>query len=129
MVFILPGVSIFRIIIGGVAGLLITSFLVAMFSSAPVNPWADVNPLYHLAAGGFAFGIVYMATDPVSAPGTQTSKWIYGFLIGLLTILIRVFNPAYPEGVMMAILFMNLFAPLFDYIEIRLQTARRIPNV
>lgn len=129
MILIFTGVASYRIMIGGVAGLLITSGLVGLFSSAPVNPWANINPLYHLAAGGFAFGIVYMATDPVSAPGTQTSKWLYGALIGMLTILIRVFNPAYPEGVMMAILFMNLFAPLFDYIEIHIREARRIPNV
>ena len=79
--------------------------------------------------GGFAFGIVYMATDPVSAPGMEKSKWIYGFAIGALTVLIRVFNPAYPEGVMMAILFMNLFSPLMDHIEIRLRLTKRIPNV
>jgi Na+-transporting NADH:ubiquinone oxidoreductase subunit B len=65
----------------------------------------------------------------VSGPGTTVSKWVYGFLIGMLTVLIRVFNPAFPEGVMMAILFMNLFAPLFDFIEIRLHVAKRIPNV
>jgi Na+-transporting NADH:ubiquinone oxidoreductase subunit B len=70
-----------------------------------------------------------MATDPVSAPGIERAKWIYGFFIGVLTVLIRVVNPAYPEGVMMAILFMNLFAPLLDYVEIRLHFAKRIPNV
>ncbi|MBC2716653.1 MAG: NADH:ubiquinone reductase (Na(+)-transporting) subunit B [Desulfobacteraceae bacterium] len=129
LVLIITGVASYRIIIGGVAGLLSTSFLLGIVSTAHLNPWTDINPLYHLAAGGFAFGIVYMATDPVSAPGTNTSKWFYGFFIGMLTVLIRVFNPAYPEGVMMAILFMNLFAPLFDFIEIRMRVSKRIPNV
>ena len=129
LILIVTGVASYRIILGGVTGLLITSFLLGIVSTTPLNPWADINPLYHLAAGGFAFGIVYMATDPVSAPGTHTSKWFYGFFIGMLTVVIRVFNPAYPEGVMMAILFMNLFAPLFDFIEIRMHVSKRIPNV
>ncbi len=129
LILIITGVASYRIIIGGVAGLLISSFLFNIVSTVPLNAWTDINPLYHLAAGGFAFGIVYMATDPVSAPGTQTSKWVYGFFIGMLTVLIRIFNPAYPEGVMMAILFMNLFAPLFDFIEIRMHVSKRIPNV
>ncbi len=129
LILIITGVASYRIILGGVAGLLITSFLLGMVSTTPLNPWADINPLYHLVVGGFAFGIVYMATDPVSAPGTNTSKWFYGFFIGMLTVVIRVFNPAYPEGVMMAILFMNLFAPLFDFIEIRFRVSKRIPNV
>ena len=73
----------------------------------------------HLIVGGFAFGIVFMATDPVSAAQTQRGKWIYGLLIGALCILIRVFNPAYPEGVMLAILLMNAFAPLIDYFVIQ----------
>ena len=69
----------------------------------------------HLLVGGFAFGIVFMATDPVSAAQTIKGKWIYGLLIGLFCILIRVFNPAYPEGVMLAILLMNVFAPTIDH--------------
>ena len=79
--------------------------------------------------GGFAFGIIYMATDPVSAPGLNTSKWIYGFFIGALTVLIRVFNPAFPEGIMLAILFMNLFSPLLDHYEIKARLRKRVPNV
>ena len=69
----------------------------------------------HLILGGFAFGVVFMATDPVTASQTEKGKWIYGFLVGFLAILIRVLNPAYPEGVMMAILLMNVFAPLIDH--------------
>lgn len=128
-VLILTGVASYRIILGGVIGLLATSFILGVVSPSPINPWISVNPLYHLAAGGFAFGIAYMATDPVTAPGVQTGKWIYGFFIGMLTVLIRVYNPAYPEGVMMAILFMNLFSPLLDFMEIKLRVKKRIPNV
>jgi Na+-transporting NADH:ubiquinone oxidoreductase subunit B len=123
------GVASYRIILGGVAGLLITSFGFGLISQTPLNPWMNINPLYHLVAGGFAFGIAYMATDPVSAPGATTSKWVYGFCIGALTVMIRVLNPAFPEGVMLAILFMNMFSPLFDVIEIRVRSAKRIPNV
>ena len=76
--------------------------------------------------GGFAFGIVFMATDPVSAAQTERGKWIYGFFIGLLTVLIRVFNPAYPEGIMLAILLMNVFAPLIDFYVIQANKNRRL---
>jgi Na+-transporting NADH:ubiquinone oxidoreductase subunit B len=129
VILIVTGVASYRIILGGVAGLLITSFGFGLISQTPLNPWMTVNPLYHLVAGGFAFGIVYMATDPVSAPGATTSKWVYGICIGALTVMIRVVNPAFPEGVMLAILFMNLFSPVFDVIEIRVRSAKRIPNV
>jgi len=78
-----------------------------------------------LIVGGFAFGIVFMATDPVSGARTNTGKWIYGFLIGFLAIMIRVFNPAYPEGVMLAILFMNTMAPLVDHYVLQANIKRR----
>lgn len=84
-------------------------------------PWYN-----HLVAGGLAFGIVYMATDPVSASQTYRGKWIYGFLIGLLSVMIRVFNPAYPEGVMLAILLMNVFAPTIDHYVIQGSIKRRM---
>ena len=80
----------------------------------------------HLLIGGFAFGTVFMATDPVSAAQTNRGKWIYGFLVGFLSILIRVVNPAYPEGVMMAILLMNTFAPLIDYYVVQGNIKRRL---
>jgi Na+-transporting NADH:ubiquinone oxidoreductase subunit B len=76
--------------------------------------------------GGFAFGLVFMATDPVSAAQTHTGQWMYGILIGFLVILIRVANPAYPESVMLAILLGNVFAPLFDYFVVRANIKRRI---
>jgi Na+-transporting NADH:ubiquinone oxidoreductase subunit B len=126
LLLIITGVGSFRTIFGGIIGLLVTSSLVSYFMKIP---FANVTPIQHLLIGGFAFGIVFMATDPVSSPGMNTSKWIYGFLIGFLTVIIRVFNPAYPEGVMLAILFMNVFAPLLDYIETRIKLGKRMPNV
>ena len=92
-------------------------------------PMLALNPFYHLVMGGAAFGITYMATDPVSAPGMNVSKWIYGFAIGVLTVMIRIFNPAFPEGIMLAILFMNLFSPLLDHFEIQFRLKKRVPNV
>ena len=81
---------------------------------------------HHLLIGGFAFGSVYMATDPVTASQTNKGKWIYGFLIGFLSIMIRVFNPAYPEGVMLAILLMNVFAPTIDHYVVQGNVKRRL---
>ena len=75
----------------------------------------SLNPLYHFVMGGFAFGLVFMATDPVSSAHTNRGKWMYGLLIGFMAVTIRCINPAYPEGMMLAILFANAFAPLFDY--------------
>jgi Na+-transporting NADH:ubiquinone oxidoreductase subunit B len=88
-----------------------------------------MEPHMHLLIGGFAFGAVFMATDPVSAAQTNRGKWIYGLLIGVLTILIRVFNPAFPEGIMMAILLMNVFAPLIDYFVVQSNIKRRLSRV
>ena len=83
-------------------------------------------PAWHqVVMGGFMFGMVFMATDPVSASHTETGKWFYGFFGGFLSIMIRVFNPAYPEGVMMAILFMNVMAPLIDHYVIAANIKRR----
>lgn len=85
------------------------------------------TPLFvHLILGGFAFGTVFMATDPVTAARTENGKWIYGFLIGMITVLIRVFNPGYPEGMMLAILFMNAFAPLIDYFVVEQNIKKRL---
>ncbi len=92
---------------------------------SPTNPMFSVPPQWHLVLGGFAFGLVFMATDPVSAPHTATGQWIYGLLIGILAILIRVVNPAFPEGVMLAILLGNVFAPLFDYFVVQNNIRRR----
>ncbi len=86
-----------------------------IFNLLGTSPYTQFPPYYHLLMGGFAFGCVFMATDPVTASQTNTGKWIYGFLIGVMAVLIRVANPAYPEGMMLAILLMNVFAPLIDY--------------
>ncbi len=125
------GVASYRTILGGIAGVLVTGYLLNALAavSGSALPMLKLNPVYHLVMGGFAFGIAYMSTDPVSSPGMPASRWIYGFAIGMLTVLIRVFNPAYVEGVMLAILFMNLFAPLLDQLEIKRHIKKRIPNV
>ena len=83
-------------------------------------------PWWHLVIGGYAFGLVFMATDPVSASMTETGKWFYGALIGFLTILIRLINPAYPEGIMLAILFGNVMSPLIDYFVVQSNVKRRM---
>jgi Na+-transporting NADH:ubiquinone oxidoreductase subunit B len=90
------------------------------------NPFFDVPFWWHFLLGGWAFGTVFMATDPVSAPASTTGGYIYGFLIGVLVILIRVVNPAYPEGMMLAILLMNVFAPLIDHFVVRANIKRRM---
>jgi Na+-transporting NADH:ubiquinone oxidoreductase subunit B len=84
---------------------------------------------HHLVIGGLAFGIVYMATDPVTASQTNKGKWIYGFLIGFISVLIRVFNPAYPEGVMLAILLMNVFAPTIDHYVLQGNIKKRLKRL
>ena len=112
IILIFTGVASWRIIVGGILG---ASLVGILFNLWGINPLMQFNWINHLVVGGFAFGIVFMATDPVSASQTQTGKWIYGFLVGVFCILIRVFNPAYPEGVMLAILLMNVFAPTIDH--------------
>lgn len=118
----------YRIIAGGIAGLIVTSTVFYLIPGHSES-WMNAGPLYHLCAGGFLFGISFMATDPVSAPGTNPGRWIFGFLIGFLTVTIRVANPAFVEGTMLAILFMNVFAPLLDYIILKYNASKRIPNV
>ncbi|KPJ78013.1 MAG: Na(+)-translocating NADH-quinone reductase subunit B [Deltaproteobacteria bacterium SG8_13] len=126
---IILGIANYRIVVGCVAGLLATGFFLNLVAPEGSLPYLAVNPIYHLLMGGAMFGFAYMATDPVSAAHMPVSKWVFGFLIGALTVLIRVFNPAYPEGVGLAILFMNLFAPLLDHIEIKIRLKKRVPNV
>lgn len=115
----------YRIIAGVLVGMIATSTLLNIVGSDSnamfAMPW-----YWHLTLGGFAFGTVYMATDPVSAAQTNTGRWIFGALIGFMTVLIRVVNPAFPEGIMLAILFSNIFAPLIDYAVIKANIARRV---
>ncbi|MBU0464960.1 MAG: NADH:ubiquinone reductase (Na(+)-transporting) subunit B [Proteobacteria bacterium] len=125
---IITKIANFRIIIGGITGLIVTSIIFYLIPGGS-DSWMNAGPLYHLCAGGFLFGISFMATDPVSAPGTNPGRWIFGFLIGFLIITIRVANPAFVEGTMLAILFMNVFAPLLDLIVMKYTVSKRIPNV
>jgi Na+-transporting NADH:ubiquinone oxidoreductase subunit B len=111
VMLLLAGVGSWRIMLACVIGLLSTATLANLFGSSPMS---QIPPHYHLVAGGFAFGAIFMATDPVSAAATHAGKWIYGFLIGMLIIIVRVLNAGFPEGVMLSILFMNLMAPLID---------------
>ena len=111
-ILIYTGVGSWRIMLGSIVGAALTGILFNLWGANELMSFEWFN---HLLVGGFAFGIVFMATDPVSAAQTIKGKWIYGLLIGLFCILIRVFNPAYPEGVMLAILLMNVFAPTIDH--------------
>jgi len=103
--------------------------MAGIFNVFAVNEFMGLNPLHQLMLGGFMFGMVFMATDPVSAAQTETGKYIYGFLAGFFGIMIRVFNPAYPEGIMLAILFMNVMAPLIDYYVVEANIKRRAKRV
>lgn len=100
--------------------------MASIFNLFGLNTLMQISPLHHLVLGGFAFGAIFMATDPVSAAQTNKGKYIYGFLIGMLAILFRVFNPAYPEGMMLAILFMNVMAPLIDHYVVAANIKRRL---
>ena len=114
-----------RIIVGVFLGMVAASLLFNVIGSE-TNPMFAMPWYWHLVLGGFAFGMVYMATDPVSASMTNTGKWIFGALIGVLCVLIRVVNPVFPEGMMLAILFANLFAPLIDWAVVRANVKRRV---
>ena len=108
------GIASWRIIAGTLLGLFATAGLLNLVGS-DTNPMFALPFYWHLVLGGFAFGLVFMTTDPISAAMTNKGRWIFGFLIGFMTVLIRCVNPAYPEGIMLAILFSNIFAPLIDY--------------
>ncbi len=122
LILIFTGVGSWRIIVGGIGGAAIMGFLFNLWGA---NALMSFDWMNHLVVGGFAFGIVFMATDPVSAAQTNQGKWIYGILVGIFCILIRVFNPAYPEGVMLAILLMNVFAPTIDHYVVEGNIKRR----
>ena len=122
LILIFTGVGSWRIIVGGIGGAAIMGFLFNLWGA---NALMSFDWMNHLVVGGFAFGIVFMATDPVSAAQTNKGKWIYGILVGIFCILIRVFNPAYPEGVMLDILLMNVFAPTIDHYVVEGNINRR----
>jgi Na+-transporting NADH:ubiquinone oxidoreductase subunit B len=125
LVLVVMGVGSWRIML---SMLVVMLGLSALFNAlgSPTNPMFAMDPLTHLLVGGFAFGMVFMATDPVSATMTETGKWFYGALIGIMSVLIRVVNPAFPEGVMLAILFGNVFAPVIDYFVVQANIKRRL---
>ena len=124
-ILIASGVGSWRIMVSMVIGTVGTAALLQAIGS-DTNPMFQMSPLWHLVLGGFAFGTVFMATDPVSACMTNTGRWFYGLLIGFMTILIRVINPAFPEGVMLAILFGNVFAPVIDHVVLQANIKRRM---
>ncbi len=117
------GVASYKIMVSGVAG---TVLMALLFNTFGTTAAMQVTPLQHLLYGGFAFGIVFMATDPVTAARTEVGKWIYGFLIGVLVVFVRVMNLGFAEGMMLAILFMNVFAPLIDYFVVDRNVQRRL---
>lgn len=123
IVLVATGIGSFRIMASVVAGGLVMGLLFNLWGA---NEYMNIPAYQHLIMGGFAFGTVYMATDPVSASQTNHGKLFYGFLIGFIAVLIRVFNPAYPEGMMLAILLMNVFAPLIDHYVIQSNVKKRL---
>ncbi|GAB4407345.1 MAG: NADH:ubiquinone reductase (Na(+)-transporting) subunit B [Microscillaceae bacterium] len=127
LILIATGVGSWKIIVSGFLGAYLMGLLFNIIPGG--NAFMALPAHYHLAMGGLAFGIVFMATDPVSAAQTEVGKWYYGFLIGALTVLIRVFNPAYPEGIMLAVLLMNVLAPTIDYFVVDANKRRRLKRL
>ena len=118
-------IASWRIILATLIGMILMSSFLNLVGS-DTNPMFTVPWWWHLTIGSFAFGLVFMATEPVSAANTNMGRWVYGFSIGILVILIRVINPAFPEGMMLAILFANLLAPAIDYCVTSYNTSRRM---
>ena len=127
-ILLLTKTASWRIMSGVMLGMIAMSMIFNAVGSE-TNPMFAMSWYWHLVVGGFAFGMVYMATDPVSASMTDTGKWIFGALIGVMCVLIRVINPAFPEGMMLAILFANLFAPIIDWSVVRANVRRRLARV
>lgn len=123
LILLISGIGSWRIMFSSFIGGLVMALI---FNWAGSNAFMDLAAIHQLMLGGFLFGIVFMATDPVTAAQTAKGQWIYGFLVGFIAILVRVFNPAYPEGMMMAILFMNVMAPLVDHYVIEANISKRI---
>ncbi len=125
-ILLYTGIGSWKIMLSVFAGGYLMGLVLNLFA---VNPFMEIPAGQHLIIGGFAFGAVFMATDPVTAAQTEKGKFIYGFLTGILAILIRVLNPAYPEGMMLAILLMNVFAPLIDHYVIEANIKMRLKRV
>ncbi|MCF8302876.1 MAG: NADH:ubiquinone reductase (Na(+)-transporting) subunit B [Bacteroidales bacterium] len=126
IILLATGIGSARILLSVFVGGLVMSLIFNLWGA---NEYMMIQPHMQIAMGGFAFGAVYMATDPVTASQTHRGKYIYGFLVGLLAILFRVFNPAYPEGMMLAILLMNVFAPLIDHYVVEGNIKRRLARL
>ncbi|MCB1647417.1 MAG: NADH:ubiquinone reductase (Na(+)-transporting) subunit B [Pseudomonadales bacterium] len=124
-ILLLTKTASWRIMAGVMVGMVAFSTFLNMVSS-DTNPMFEMPWYWHMVVGGYAFGMVYMATDPVSAAMTNTGKWVFGALIGVMVVLIRVINPAFPEGMMLAILFANLCAPLIDWFVVQANIKRRL---
>jgi Na+-transporting NADH:ubiquinone oxidoreductase subunit B len=122
-ILIITGIGSWRIMLAGLLGGVSMTLIFNAFSA---NVYMTLSPITQIMMGSFLFGLVFMATDPVTAAQTNRGKWIYGFLVGFLAIMIRVFNPAYPEGVMLSILLMNAFAPLIDYYVVEANIKKRL---
>ncbi|MGE0077284.1 MAG: NADH:ubiquinone reductase (Na(+)-transporting) subunit B [Bacteroidales bacterium] len=122
-ILIITGIGSWKIIVSVFGGGLFAGYLFNVFG---VNPYMEIPGWQHLIMGGFAFGAVFMATDPVTAAQTEKGKWIYGFLVGFMALLVRVLNPAYPEGMMLSILLMNAFAPLIDHYVVEANIRQRL---
>ena len=115
-----------RVILGGVSGLFAMSYIGNLIAPFSDNSMLSIPPHYHLVMGSFAFGLTFMATEPVTGSHTDTGRLVYGFFVGVLTVIIRSINPAYPEGVMLAILLMNAFASLIDYFVVKVNISKRM---
>ncbi|WP_167619732.1 NADH:ubiquinone reductase (Na(+)-transporting) subunit B [Maribellus sediminis] len=131
VILIITGIGSWRIMLSTIAGGAVMGLILNFFAGSPALSEANqvffgIPFWHHLILGGFMFGAIFMATDPVSAAQTVKGKWIYGFLIGIIAVLIRVINPAYPEGMMLAILLMNTFAPLIDHYVVQSHIKRRL---
>ncbi|KAF0131032.1 MAG: hypothetical protein FD155_1301 [Bacteroidetes bacterium] len=122
-ILILTGIGSWRVMLSGLLGGLSMTLIFNLFAA---NEYMKIDPLTQMMMGSFLFGIVFMATDPVTAAQTTRGKWIYGFLIGFIAIMIRVFNPAYPEGMMLSILLLNAFAPLIDHYVVEANINKRL---
>lgn len=126
IILIFTGIASYKIIVGGVAG---AALMASIFNLWGATLAMQTTPLQHIIYGGFAFGIVFMATDPVTSARTEVGKWIYGFLVGVVCVFVRVLNAGYAEGMMLAILFMNVMAPTIDYLVLESNTNKRLSRL
>src|SRR5690606_3383718 len=128
-VLLFMGIASWRIVLGVMLGMMATATLLNFVGDASSNPSMAMPWYWHMVVGGFAFGMIFMATDPVSASMTNVGKLWFGALIGFMVVIIRVVNLAFPEGMMLAILFANLFAPLIDHFVLQANIQRRLARV